>query len=85
MLGRAEVYGQRLAVSDVEIAVGFGREAGVHLHAVAALSLRKILLYKGLNKVSGSDFFHLSVTPVKKYCVIINDSGRKYKKKKRVK
>ena len=85
VFGGAEIDGQSLAVADMEITVRLGREAGVDLHAVAAVPLAKILLYKGLDKVSGRDFFHISITPVKKYFVIINDSRIKYKNKEDMK
>ena len=52
LLRRAKVYGQRLAVADVQIAVGFGRETGVYLHTVAAMTLGEILLKKGLDEFS---------------------------------
>ena len=57
MLRRAEVYRQRLAVADMQIPVRLGREARVYFHAVAAVSLGKILNDKGINKISRS-FFH---------------------------
>ena len=59
MLGSAEVYGQRLAVADVQISVRFGRETGVNLHTVAAMPLGEILLNKGLDEISCC-LFHIS-------------------------
>ena len=59
MLSGAEIYGQRLAVADVEIAVRLRREAGVNLHPIAALPLGEILLNKGLDEISCC-FFHIS-------------------------
>ena len=59
MLGSAEVYGQRLAVADVQISVRFGRETGVYLHTVAAMPLGEILLNKGLDEISCC-LFHIS-------------------------
>ena len=77
MLGRAEIYGESLAVADVQIAVGLGREAGVDLHALAALALGQVLLDKGFDKVSGG-FFHAFLSQTKD-ADIINESGRNYK------
>ena len=52
LFSSAKVDGQCLAVTDMQISVGFGREAGVYLHSVAAVALGKIFDYKGINKVS---------------------------------
>ena len=52
-LGRGEVDGQGLAVADVQIAVRLGREARMHLHAVAAIALLQVFLHKFFDKVSG--------------------------------
>ena len=76
-LGGAEVDAQGLAVADVQIAVGLGREAGVDLHALAALALGQVLLDKGFDKVSGG-FFHAFLSQTKD-ADIINESGRNYK------
>ena len=65
MLCRAEVDGQRLAVADMQIAVGLGRETGVHLHAVAGTALGKILLHKGFNEISCVLFHGNPLHPIK--------------------
>ena len=78
VLGGAEIYGQGLAVSDMQIAVRLGRETGVDLHPLAALSCGQILLHKGLNEVSGC-LFHVRLSQRKRY-LIINESNVKYKR-----
>ena len=62
MLGRAEIDGQRLAVSDMQIAVRLGRKAGVYLHALELPAGRKVLNDKILNKVSAG-LFHVTYPP----------------------
>ena len=55
----AEVDHQRLAVTDVQIAVGFGRKAGVDGFG---LSCRDILLNEFMNEVFGC-VFHTAYLP----------------------
>ena len=62
-LGSTEVNGQSLAVAYMQITVGLGRETRVDLHPVTAVPLGKILLYKCVDKVSGS-FFHVLISPM---------------------
>ena len=49
--GGAEVNDQGLAVADMEVAVGLGRETGVYLHPGAAAALGDVLLNELVNKV----------------------------------
>ena len=51
LLSRAEVDDQRLAVADVEIAVGLGRETGVDLHPGKPSAGSDVLRDKFVNKV----------------------------------
>ena len=51
LLGRAEVDDQRLAVADVEIAVGLGRKTGMNLHAGKAPAGGDVLRDKFMDKV----------------------------------
>ena len=51
LLGGAKINGQRLAVTDVEIAVGLGREAGVDSHALILPALSDVLINKIVDKV----------------------------------
>ena len=52
-LGRAEIDAQRLAVTDVQVAVRLGREAGVDGLAGETAARREIGFDKGFNKVFG--------------------------------
>ena len=49
--GGAEIDAQRLAVTDVQIAVRLRREARVHLHALILAAGADILFDKGLDKI----------------------------------
>ena len=55
-LGRAEIDAQRLAVTDVQVAVRLRREAGVDSLAGETAARREIGFDKGFNKVFG--IFH---------------------------
>ena len=51
LLGRAEVDDKRLAVADVEIAVGLGRETGVDLHPGKAAAGGDVLRDKFMDEI----------------------------------
>ena len=58
-LGDTEVDAQSLAVADVQISVGFRREAGVDLHSFILTAGTDILFHECFDKVFGVfDFFH---------------------------
>ena len=72
LLGSAEVDGQRLAVSDVQVAVGLRRETGVDGHSLELTTLCDVLVdeiqdkvFAGLLRFGGLDFLghDLSHTP----------------------
>ena len=53
----AKINAKSLAVADVQIAVGLGREAGVNSHTLILAACGQILVNKGVYKILG-DFFH---------------------------
>ena len=57
LLGRTEVDDEGLAVADMQVAVGLGREAGVDLHPGAAAPLGNILLDELVDKVLALSLF----------------------------
>ena len=77
--GGAEIDRQSLAVADMQIAIGFGRKAGVHLHTVAAVALGQVLLYKIFNKILAY-FFHGLAASCLNYQNIINERYGNYNK-----
>ena len=60
LLGSAEVDDQRLAVTDVQIAVGLRRKTGVNGFAGKPTALGDIFFNKGMNEVFAfGDFSHI--------------------------
>ena len=55
-LGRAKVDVDGLGVANVQVAVGLGWEAGVHLHPLGASAGAHVLLHKVVDEVGGRDF-----------------------------
>ena len=78
VFGRGKVDRQCFAVADVQIAVRFGRKAGVDLHAVAAVAFLQIFFYEFFDKVSG--FIHANLSPICKFFAIITDLSSNYNK-----
>ena len=59
LFGGAEVDGQRLAVTNVQIAVGLGRETGVHSLACVLAALGDIFIDKSVDEIFAFvDFSH---------------------------
>ena len=49
----AEVDADRFGVADMQVAVGLGRKARMHLHPIVIAALGDILFYHGVDKVGG--------------------------------
>ena len=56
---RMKAFIQHGAVTNMQIAIGFWWEAGMHLHPGISAALCNILFYKSVNKVLGK-FIHFS-------------------------
>ena len=65
LLGSAKVDGQRLAVTNVQIAVGLGRKAGMHSLTCILTALSDVLIDEGVDEIFAfSDFSHVYIHPL---------------------
>ena len=77
LLGGAEINNQRLAVADVQVAVGLRRETGVNGFSGELPAGGDILFNKGMNEIFAfRDFSHIKTSSLKLYGIIMRYYNR---------